>query len=377
MTGNPIYDYPEPYANPRRGAVASPQKISLVGRLRLTQPVWLQLGINSATALHILQQEPPGTFLVRRSNTRQCQVLCLRLPDNSSPAFVTTYGLCQEPTAISLEGSNLTFPSLLHLIAASCSAPDILPLSLRLPQPIWKASSCQQLEAIAHLGLEFWSSSLNAKGLSRPSPPVPVSHADPDPRRDARADPQGPSGEELARGKPTRACGFANPSPAGLSPRDVGVRRQHFKNSVKVRVSTEAASPLSPPAAPPPPIPVGKKKPLSRAPQFPALGRGSRAADSKPPPQVSTQATARLDTYCVPSSSNQGAKEKEAVGQRGAPFIPISCSAQLLQVTEEEQPEGRGKEGDPDDPPWGTPAREWGALGNGVRGGRISPSEPS
>lgn len=40
----------------------------------------------------------PQTFLVRRSNTRQCHVLCLRLPDNSSPAFVTTYSLRQEPT---------------------------------------------------------------------------------------------------------------------------------------------------------------------------------------------------------------------------------------------------------------------------------------
>ncbi|ETE56781.1 Ras and Rab interactor 1, partial [Ophiophagus hannah] len=61
MTSNPDYDYPEPYANPRQGAVSLPHNISLVGRLRLTQPVWLQLGINSATALHILQREPAGT----------------------------------------------------------------------------------------------------------------------------------------------------------------------------------------------------------------------------------------------------------------------------------------------------------------------------
>ncbi|XP_058016458.1 ras and Rab interactor 1 [Ahaetulla prasina] len=257
MTSNSAYDYPEPYANPRQGAEPLPQNISLVGRLRLTQPIWLQLGINSATALHILQREPGGTFLVRRSNTRQCQVLCLRLLNDSSPAFVTTYRLHQERAAITLEGSDRSFPTLLHLVAFYCSVPDVLPLALRLPQPIWEASTCQELEAIAHLGLEFWNSTLNAKGSSNlgstsvrdaASPALPLS------------DPQGLHGPQMGGEQPTRAPGLPPASPDSPSLEDVSVRRQYFKNNIKVQVSTEAASPLSPPAAPPPPIPVGQKK---------------------------------------------------------------------------------------------------------------------
>ncbi|KAJ7307456.1 hypothetical protein JRQ81_009476 [Phrynocephalus forsythii] len=330
MTRNPIYDYPEPYANPRREVSVSARNISLVGRLRLTQPVWLQLGINSATALHILQREPPGTFLVRRSNTWQCQVLCLRLPDISSPAFVTTYCLRQDRAVTWLDGSDLTFPSLLHLIASYCSIPDILPLPLRLPRPIWEASSCQQLEALAHLGLEFWNSSLNnAKEFDTPVPPALPSGVDAvfplDLGVDAQAQPA-----ESAGGEPTKA---PKPSPSEPLPGDVGVRRQYFKNHIKVQVSTEAASPLSPPAAPPPPIPVGKKMMKKNPPQQPA--ERSQSSNPGPLPGVpSSLATMRLGDYCVPQS-----KERVPGGHSGATLSPLSSPDQVRQVMEEKLPE--------------------------------------
>ncbi|XP_070622676.1 ras and Rab interactor 1 [Erythrolamprus reginae] len=277
MTSNPAYDYPEPYANPRQGAVSLPSNISLVGRLRLTQPVWLQLGINSAAALHILQREPAGTFLVRRSNTRQCQVLCLRLLNGSSPAFVTTYLLHQERAAVTLEGSDQSFPTLLHLIASYCSVPDVLPLALRLPQPIWEASTCQELEAIAHLGLEFWNSSLNAKGS------VPLASLGSPLGTDLDSTSTHPLRDTKGLPRPTQAPGLPTTSADDPSLEDVGARRQYFKSNIKVQVSTEAASPLSPPAAPPPPIPVFKKKKKTppRPTQPPASGGGSQFSNGE------------------------------------------------------------------------------------------------
>nr|XP_008123446.2 PREDICTED: ras and Rab interactor 1 [Anolis carolinensis] len=304
MTRNPIYDDPEPYANPRLGVPSSPRKISLVGRLRLTQPVWLQMGLNSAAALHILQREPPGTFLVRRSNVRGCQVLSLRLPDNSAPAFVTTYRLHQERAAVFLEGSDLTFPSLLHLIAAYCSNPDVLPVPLRLPPPIWEAPSCQKLEAIAHLGLEFWSSSLNTKESNR----LALIESD----RPAPTDPN----------KDSPKLSYAH----SQMHEESGARRQHFKNHVKVQVSTEAASPLSPPAAPPPPVPT--------SPQFP----NRQPTSPKLPPR--SQGLAKLETYLVPPR-----KENEAPGPDGCPLAP---PGPLLRLKEE----------NPGHFPWDFPAQE-------------------
>ncbi|XP_060614150.2 ras and Rab interactor 1 isoform X2 [Anolis sagrei] len=320
MTRNPIYDDPEPYADPRRGVPPSPRKISLVGRLRLTQPVWLQMGLNSAAALHILQREPPGTFLVRRSNVRRCQVLSLRLPDNSSPAFVTTYRLHQERAVVFLEGSDLTFPSLLHLIAAYCSTPDILPVPLRLPRPIREASSCQQLEAIAHLGLEFWSSSLNTKESNQLALMDTTSL---DPTRDSI---------EPAYGKPLR------PQRHGESV----ARRQQFKSNLKVQVSTEAASPLSPPAVPPPPVPIAARHP----PQFP--NRPPTSNKVSPP----SQGLAKLETYRVPRR-----KEKETGETPGPDGCLLAPSGQLRRLTEEDQSHF----------PWDFPTQESAKLGRGVR----------
>lgn len=63
MQTDPVYDFPEAQpvgerrAHPQRGSLKS---ISVLDRLLLTHPVWLQLSINSATALHVLQREPPG-----------------------------------------------------------------------------------------------------------------------------------------------------------------------------------------------------------------------------------------------------------------------------------------------------------------------------
>lgn len=62
----PLYDFPEPtqplgqrFVGHHRGQ-GSLKSISVLDRLLLTVPVWFQLSINPATALHILQREPPG-----------------------------------------------------------------------------------------------------------------------------------------------------------------------------------------------------------------------------------------------------------------------------------------------------------------------------
>uniref|UniRef100_A0A3B3WLN4 SH2 domain-containing protein n=1 Tax=Poecilia mexicana TaxID=48701 RepID=A0A3B3WLN4_9TELE len=98
----PLYDFPEPTQPSKckllgvqrgRGSLRS---ISVLDRLLLTVPVWLQLSINPANALHILQREPPGTFLVRKSRTSQKNVLCVRLADDSVPSFVQEFGIREE-----------------------------------------------------------------------------------------------------------------------------------------------------------------------------------------------------------------------------------------------------------------------------------------
>lgn len=69
---DPLYDFPEPARSPsatrrdvHRRAQGSMRSVSVLDRLLLTLPVWLQLSVNPATALHILQREPPGVRVTR------------------------------------------------------------------------------------------------------------------------------------------------------------------------------------------------------------------------------------------------------------------------------------------------------------------------
>ncbi|XP_059960793.1 ras and Rab interactor 1 isoform X2 [Mesoplodon densirostris] len=164
----------------------------------------------------------------------------MRLPEASGPSFVSSHYIQESPGGVSLEGSELVFLDLVQLVCAYCHTRDILLLPLQLPRAIRQAATRKELEAISHLGIEFWSSSLNTKAQPGPSegPLLP------------RLKPRSP--QELDQGTGAALC-FFNP----LFPGDLGpTKREKFKRSFKVRVSTETSSPLSPPAVPPPPVPV-------------------------------------------------------------------------------------------------------------------------
>ncbi|CAJ1063576.1 ras and Rab interactor 1-like isoform X1 [Xyrichtys novacula] len=312
--GEPLYDFPEPTKSSKgkflghqrsRGSLRS---ISVLDRLLLTVPVWLQLSINPATALHILQREPPGTFLVRKSRTSQRNVLCVRLADDSVPSFVQQFGIREERASqtLSLETSAISFPDLPRLISFYCVSRDVLPFPLELPEAIAKASSHKELESISHMGVEFWNSHLNVRGPrealkpqtdqeKKPDPVAPVlptsaapqtssapatlPDAAPQPNSDpqtktapeADADPPGPgstlfqefcpittrSPRELDCGSGLGALCFINP--LFLQSLNALSRKRMFKRSLKVRISTETSSLLSPPLAPPPPPPLMPK----------------------------------------------------------------------------------------------------------------------
>ncbi|XP_037694900.1 ras and Rab interactor 1 isoform X2 [Choloepus didactylus] len=280
--------------------------VSLRERLLLTRPVWLQLRANAAAALHVLRTQPPGTFLVRKSNTRQCQTLCVRLPEASGPSFVSSHYILESSGGVSLEGSELMFPDLVQLICGYCHTQDILLLPLQLPRAIRQAATHKELEAISHLGIEFWSSPLNAKAPQGPpeGPLLP------------RLKPRSP--QELDQGTGAALC-FFNP----LFPGDLGpTKREKFKRSFKVRVSTETSSPLSPPAGPPPPVPVLPKaapEQTERLPPHQLLRRESSVGYRVPlgagpslPPLPSLQ---EVDCGSPSSSEEEGA----ALGSRRSP----------------------------------------------------------
>ncbi|XP_020506778.2 ras and Rab interactor 1 [Labrus bergylta] len=359
----PLYDFPEPtkpsqrkFSGHQRGG-GSLRSVSVLDRLLLTVPVWLQLSINPATALHILQREPPGTFLVRMSRTSQRNVLCVRLADDSVPSFVQQIGIREERSSktLCLETSAISFPDLPRLISFYCVSRDVLPFPLELPEAIAKASSHKELESISHMGVEFWNSHLNVRGPRGPPKPQEDPEKKPDPKTSAPltaapqtspavtpdsapqpdSDPQmktttesdpkpaGPgstlfqefcpittrSPRELDCGSGLGDLCFINP--LFLQSQNATCRRHMFKRSQKVRISTETSSLLSPPLTPPPPPPLMPKtrgrckakkhathpsKGPNQAPQIDPIVQETPAPLFQPDMQVEEEATAQVPT---------------------------------------------------------------------------------
>ncbi|XP_056225169.1 ras and Rab interactor 2 [Seriola aureovittata] len=136
----------------------SPRAFSVLDRLLLTHPVWLQLSLKQDTALYILLREPVGTFLVRKCSSSQRKVLCFRAAADTSASSVKECFICEEDSTFALESSALSFPDLCRLVAFYCISRDVLPFPLELPEAIAKATTHRQLEAISHMGQDFWSS---------------------------------------------------------------------------------------------------------------------------------------------------------------------------------------------------------------------------
>ncbi|XP_048698411.1 ras and Rab interactor 2 isoform X4 [Caretta caretta] len=127
-------------------------KLSILDKLLHTHPVWLQLGLNDAEAVEILQSQPPGIFLVRKSTRMQKKVLSLRLP-NEFGSRLKEFAIKESTYTFSLEGSGISFADLFRLIAFYCISRDVLPFTLKLPHAIAAAKTEAELEDIAQLGL--------------------------------------------------------------------------------------------------------------------------------------------------------------------------------------------------------------------------------
>ncbi|KAK9536439.1 hypothetical protein VZT92_006215 [Zoarces viviparus] len=395
----PLYDFPEPTQSSEQKLLGhqrgqgSLRSISVLDRLLLTVPVWLQLSINPATALHILQREPPGTFLVRRSRTSRKNVLCVRLADDSVPSFVQQFGIMEEQSTLCLETSAISFPDVPRLVSFYCVSRDVLRFPLELPEAIAKATSHKELESISHMGIEFWNSHLNVRGPREPPKPqkdkkkkkkkpdtatsVPPADA-PQTSSAAQPDsaPQPDSDNQLRTGTTsdtdknqagsnptlfhefcpitTRSpreldCGYGQGAlcfvnPLFLHSHNPLSRRRMFSRSRKIRISTESSSLLSPPLAPPPPPPLmpkakGKCNARKRGQGTAQPSKGPQIDLTWPLPLTQMQNTSSEAQVQLPSATPHLQPEMQEQGQSEAGVIGEEATAQLSAVTENLPPE--------------------------------------
>ncbi|XP_041070431.1 ras and Rab interactor 2-like isoform X3 [Carcharodon carcharias] len=228
--------------------------LSIFDRLLHTHPVWLHLTLSDEDALRILQPEDAGIFLVRRSCRTQKKVISMRLPESGSH-FVQDFPIKESQYTFSLEGSCLSFADLFRLIAFYCISRDVLPFPLKLPHGITAAKTETELEAIAFLGLEFWSSPVYKRVAKNPAPPTsPLNTGC------LSTETKQPSLLNGVHSIQTRTpseleCSQTNGALCFINPLFLEVHSKDINGSLKRQCakSREAGRPYFPPPRPPPP----------------------------------------------------------------------------------------------------------------------------
>ncbi|KAG7512365.1 ras and Rab interactor 2-like [Solea senegalensis] len=158
------------------------RRLSVLDRLMHTHTVWLLLSLSHQEVTSILQNQPTGTFVVRKSASLQRKVISLRM-DKDSAVPVKNFPVKESQYTFSLEGSGLSFADLFRLVAFCCISRDVLPFTLKLPEAIASARMSADLEEIAKLGSGFWGTqlcdkkkgSVSSSGTAAPNrPPTPA-----------------------------------------------------------------------------------------------------------------------------------------------------------------------------------------------------------
>ncbi|XP_072293256.1 ras and Rab interactor 2-like [Eucyclogobius newberryi] len=159
------------------------RKPTVLERLIRTHSVWLQLGLDQQGALKILRNQPPGTFVVRRSSSLQRKALSVRMDSDSDSDLVQDFAVRESQCSFSLEGSGLSFADLFRLVAFCCLSRDVLPFPLKLPESIASAQTSAELDLISKQGPGFWDAQSTSKrkssGFSAPDRPPPPAHRAP------------------------------------------------------------------------------------------------------------------------------------------------------------------------------------------------------
>ncbi|CAB3398272.1 unnamed protein product [Caenorhabditis bovis] len=157
----------------RNSSNSSPmgKTVTLLEQIIRTRKIWFLPHLGRPEVLHMLRKMDAGNFIVRASTRENCMALSVRLPANAqieTDHYIIEQILLPLPppstasiNVVRLEGSPLTFRSLPLLIEHYCVNGEELEVRLQLPAAIQACTTTKQLQSIALMEQEFWTSEMS------------------------------------------------------------------------------------------------------------------------------------------------------------------------------------------------------------------------
>lgn len=134
-------------------------EMTLRSRLLHTKLVWFLPNIQRPAAMHYLQGQPMGTFIVRSSSSQGKLSLSMKHPGTvTHGAFINHINIIASPDGYRLDKEEEVFPTLDELILHHFQDRGVLPCPLDLPHALKAAKTGAELQSFAILEEEFWKS---------------------------------------------------------------------------------------------------------------------------------------------------------------------------------------------------------------------------
>ncbi|GMR59595.1 hypothetical protein PMAYCL1PPCAC_29790 [Pristionchus mayeri] len=133
--------------------------MTLLEQIVRSHPIWYLQDMDRLLAEHFLRPMPAGTFVVRSCSRPSSMALSIRLPPSYLPSEIDHLLLVHSsPVGLRLQSSPNSFRSLPLLLEHYCTHKEELRVLLRLPPSVSECTTTSSLQALALMGIDFWSS---------------------------------------------------------------------------------------------------------------------------------------------------------------------------------------------------------------------------
>ncbi|MCP9264629.1 Protein sprint [Dirofilaria immitis] len=143
----------------------SEKEITLLERIIRTHPIWYLQHIGRSAAIHLLLPMKGGAFIVRSSSKPNAMALSIRSPPGLTSDIDHYLIESAGPDRnVRVESSPYYFKSLPLLIEHYCLNGEELQTNLVLPVAITRCCTSMQLQSLALMGQDFWTSNIAQEG---------------------------------------------------------------------------------------------------------------------------------------------------------------------------------------------------------------------